>query len=142
MSLSNIAWIVLSPACPQGGFPASKIVLEPITPEVIRESNERGAATANAPTAILHAEVAAVDGVKRLRFIFRDGSRLSVPVSRIEELENASEEVLGALEVAPSRDSVAFPLLDVNIYVPGLLADLFGTQALAEEPPAKKPKAA
>ncbi len=108
-----------------------KVTLKPITPEAIRKANERGAATVNAPTAIVHAEMSALEGATYLHLAFRDGSRLWVPVSRIEELARASEEALRGLEVAPSRDSISFPAIDVDIYVPGLLADLYGSQVLA-----------
>jgi hypothetical protein len=110
-----------------------KIVLEPITPEAIQRANIRGAATANAPTAIVHADIEKVDGVLHLRLVFRDGTRLSVPTSRIEELADAKADALKSIEVSPSRDSISFPAIDADIYVPGLLCDLYGSKILAEK---------
>jgi hypothetical protein len=109
-----------------------KVVLEPITPEAIQAANERGSAVRNAPTAIVRADVAEVDGALHLRLAFRDGTRLSVPTSRIEELAEATPEALKTLEVAPSRDSISFPAIDADIYVPGLINALYGSSVLAE----------
>ena len=74
-----------------------------------------------------------VDGVLHLRLAFRDGTRLSVPTSRIQEIANAKATSLKRLDVSPSCDSVSFPAIDVDIYVPGLLSDLYGSPVLAEK---------
>jgi len=110
-----------------------KIVLEPITAEVISRANKRGAATTNAPAAIVHADIEKVDGTPHLRLVFRDGTRLSVPTSRIEELAGSSAGALKGLHVSPSRDSISFPAIDADIYIPGLLSDLYGSSILAEK---------
>jgi Protein of unknown function (DUF2442) len=108
-----------------------KVISEPLTPEVIRKANERGAAIVNAPTAIMEANISTVKGALHLRFVFRDGTRLSVPLSRIKELANASAEALKGLEVTRARDSISFPDIDVDIYVPGLLSTLYATEILS-----------
>ena len=110
-----------------------KVVLEPTTPATVRRANKRGAATTNAPTAIVHADIETVDGALHLRLVFRDGTRLSVPTTRIEELADAKADALATLEVSPSCDSISFPAIDADIYVPGLLSDLYGSRVLAEK---------
>jgi hypothetical protein len=110
-----------------------KVVLEPIAPEAIQRAGERGAAVRNAPAAIVHADVADVDGTPHLRLAFRDGTRLSVPTSRIEELATATPEALKTVEVSPSCDSISFPAIDADIYVPGLISALYGSSVLAEQ---------
>ena len=109
------------------------VVLEPITPNVIRRANKRGSATVGAPTAITHADVAMVEGALHLRLVFGDGTRLSVPTSRIDELANTKADALTTVEVSPSRDSISFPAIDADIYVPGLLSALYGSSVLAEK---------
>lgn len=109
-----------------------KVSLEPLTPAVVRLANERGAATASSPNAVVAADVAKIDGTFHLQLQFRDGSRISVPTKRIEELAGARVASLRQLEVAPSRDSIAFPALDVDIFIPGLLDALYGSTILAE----------
>jgi hypothetical protein len=123
----------MRPGSQAEGNAVGKVTLEPITPEVMRKAEERAAAVANAPTAILHADVGAMDGTLYLRLLFRDGSRLFVPTSRIEEIADAKPEALEHLEVSPARDAISFPALDVDMYVPGLLSDLYGTKILAEQ---------
>ncbi len=115
------------------GNAMGEVVLEPVTPEAVRRANKRGAATTNAPTAIVQADVENVDGALHLRLVFRDGTRLSVPTSRIEELADANADALTTLEVSPSYDSISFPAIDADIYVPGLLSDLYGSRVLAEK---------
>ena len=110
-----------------------KITLEPITPEVIRKADARAAAVANAPTAVLQADVNTLDGASYLRLFFRDGTRLFVPIKRIEELADAKPGALKHVEVSPARDAISFPEVDADIYVPGLLSDLYGTKILAEK---------
>ena len=109
-----------------------QVVLEPITSAVIERADKRGAALKNAPTAIVHADVTKVDGTLHLRLVFRDGSRLSIPTSRIEEIANAKTAGLRHLEISPFADAISFPKIDADIYVPGLLSDLFGSRVLAE----------
>lgn len=110
-----------------------KVTLEPITAEAIRKANERAAAITNAPTAIMKAGVERVSDRFHIWFAFRDGSQLSVPVTRIGELAGATEDALRTLVIAPSRDTVSFAPLDVDIYVPGLLTELYGSAILAEQ---------
>jgi hypothetical protein len=110
-----------------------KVVLEPITPATVRRANKRGAATTNAPTAVVHAGVETVDGELHLLLVFRDGTRLSIPTTRIQELADAKADALATLEVSPSCDSISFPAIDADIYIPGLLSDLYGSRVLAEK---------
>jgi hypothetical protein len=110
-----------------------KVVLEPITAEVVRRATKRGTATTNAPAAIVQADIEKVEGTLHLRLTFRDGSRLSVPTSRIEELAGSSAGALKRLQVSPARDSISFPAIDADIYIPGLLSDLYGSRILAEK---------
>ena len=109
--------------------------LEPITPEVIRkvltgESHEPIAPAESAPTAILHAEMSTIDGNSYLCIFFRNETRLLVPIRRIKEITEMKSVDLGHLEISLAHDAISFPEIDADIYVPGLLSDLYGTKIL------------
>jgi len=112
-----------------------KVIIEPITPETLRKANERGAALENAPTAIMQASFGSLNtDMPMLKLSFRDGTRLSVPTHRIEELRSLSAVELKRLsiEISPVRDALSFDEIDLQIYIPGLLGDLYGPQIFAE----------
>ena len=112
-----------------------KVIIEPITSEALREANERGAALANAPTAIMQASFGSLHtDMPVLKLSFRDGTRLSIPTHRIEELNSLSTADLKKLtiEISPVQDALSFDEIDLQIYIPGLLGDLYGPQIFAE----------
>ncbi|MDQ2992221.1 MAG: DUF2442 domain-containing protein [Candidatus Eremiobacteraeota bacterium] len=62
-----------------------------------------------------------------LDLTFRRGITVSVPRSQIRELKNAAPSDLTKVEIQPGGDGISFRTLDVDIYVPGLLADELGS---------------
>jgi hypothetical protein len=100
-----------------------------------QKANERGAALANAPTAIMQASFGSLNtDMPMLKLSFRDGTRLSIPTCRIEELHSFSAVELKkfTIEISPVRDALSFEEIDLQIYIPDLLSDLYGPQIFAE----------
>ena len=62
-----------------------------------------------------------------LDLTFRRGITVSVPRARIRELKNAAAGDLAKVEIQPGGDGISFRTIDVDIYVPGLLADELGS---------------
>jgi hypothetical protein len=109
-----------------------KVVIAPLTSEAIREATEKGRATIDAPSAVMDASITALANDLFLSLVFRDGSRLAIPIERIEELSGLSKKVLETVEIAPLRDAISIRQAEVDIYVPGLLAMLYGSIVSAQ----------
>jgi hypothetical protein len=62
-----------------------------------------------------------------LDLTFRKGVTVSIPRSQIQELANADVPDLARIEIQPGGDGISIRRIDVDIYVPGLLADELGT---------------
>jgi len=62
----------------------------------------------------------------RLDITFRSGVSVSLPRRRIRELIGARKSRLAGIEIQPGGDGLSFRALDVDISVPGLIADEFG----------------
>jgi hypothetical protein len=95
-----------------------------LTPDEIAKATAEGERIANKPSAVVEAYVR--DGV--LCLVLKNGVRVEIPVESIGELSGATPEQVREIVVSPMRDSISFPARDVDIYVPGLLADLAGHQ--------------
>jgi len=61
-----------------------------------------------------------------LELTLRKGITVSIPRKQIRELTDADTTELAKVEVQPGGDGISFRELDVDIYVPGLLADELG----------------
>jgi hypothetical protein len=61
-----------------------------------------------------------------LDLTLRAGIVVRLPRSRISELATATPRQVGRVEVQPGGDGISFQSIDVDIYVPGLLADELG----------------
>ncbi|HVA38046.1 MAG TPA: DUF2442 domain-containing protein [Candidatus Dormibacteraeota bacterium] len=57
----------------------------------------------------------------------RNGIAVRLPRIRIRELAHASPEDVAKIEIQPGGDAVSFRRINVDIYVPGLLADELGS---------------
>jgi hypothetical protein len=57
----------------------------------------------------------------------RKGITVSIPRKQIRELKSAGASDLARVEIQPGGDGISFRKIDVDIYVPGLLADELGT---------------
>ncbi len=62
-----------------------------------------------------------------LDLTLRKGIAVSIPRKQIRELTNALAADLARVEIQPGGDGISFRTIDVDIYVPGLLADELGT---------------
>ena len=57
----------------------------------------------------------------------RKGVTVSIPREQIQELADADAADLAKIEIQPGGDGISIRRIDVDIYVPGLLADELGT---------------
>lgn len=62
-----------------------------------------------------------------LDLTLRKGITLSIPRKQIRELVKANARDLAGVEIQPGGDGISFRTINVDIYVPGLLADELGT---------------
>ena len=62
-----------------------------------------------------------------LDLTLRKGITVSIPRKQIRELANVRPKSLVEVEIQPGGDGISFREIDVDIYVPGLLADELGT---------------
>lgn len=62
-----------------------------------------------------------------LDLTLRKGITVSIPRKQIQELATARPKNLVEVEIQPGGDGISFREIDVDIYVPGLLADELGT---------------
>jgi hypothetical protein len=62
-----------------------------------------------------------------LDLTLRKGITVSIPRKQIRELASARPKNLVGVEIQPGGDGISFREIDVDIYVPGLLADELGT---------------
>jgi len=62
----------------------------------------------------------------RIELTFRNGISVSLPRPRIRELRGARKSHLAAIEIQPGGDGLSFRPIDVDISVPGLIADELG----------------
>ena len=69
------------------------------------------------------------------RIVVQLSSNLGIFFSpRIAEgLESATPEQLSVIEISPSGYGIHFPELDADLYVPGLLAGVFGSKTWTEK---------
>ena len=68
---------------------------------------------------------------RALRLTFRSGGEMLIPVDKVSELCGGASTDLGRIEVSPLGDDLSWPTLDVDIYVPGLVEDVFGARLFA-----------
>jgi hypothetical protein len=56
---------------------------------------------------------------------------MSIPRRIVSALERALVSQVAAIVVSPAGDALSWPLLDVDVYVPGLVERAFGTRLFA-----------
>lgn len=56
------------------------------------------------------------------------GAQFAVPARSIEGLAEAAPDDLSQIEISPSGLGLAWPALDVDVYVPALLQGVFGSK--------------
>ena len=80
-----------------------------------------------------YAVAAAYDDERaRLVVTLSNGIELAVPVDRIEGLAGGAADDLRTIRISPSGLGLHWPVLDADVWVPGLLAGRFGSSAWME----------
>jgi hypothetical protein len=79
------------------------------------------------------AEARYMPGSRHLRVRLTNGASLSLPISIIPELRNATPAHLAGIEILPGGDGLHWQALDFTISVPGLVASLFGRSVWMSE---------
>lgn len=97
-----------------------------ITKEQFREANRRG------EVKLTHGPVAraARYDAKRGRIVvtLKNGCEFTFPVALAEGLADAPKSKLAKIEISPSGLGLSWPLLDADLYVPGLVEGSFGSR--------------
>ena len=62
-----------------------------------------------------------------LNLVLRKGVKISFPRSEIREIAKMKPDKLGPVEVQPGGDGISFRAANIDISVPGLLADELGS---------------
>src|SRR5947209_823144 len=88
-----------------------------------------GLAQHQEPTAVVDATYEPRE--RALRITFRSGGGMLIPIGKVSELTGKSPANLATIEISPLGDGLSWPTLDVDIYVPGLVEDVFGARLFA-----------
>ena len=97
--------------------------------ERFERAKAEGLARSQDPTAVVEARYEPRE--RCLRITFRSGAGMVIPVDKISELSGQSPSDLANVEVSPLGDGLSWRKLDVDIFVPGLVEDVFGARLLA-----------
>jgi hypothetical protein len=89
----------------------------------------RGQARAQDPSAVVEAQYDATRDAIDLRF--RSGGSMTIPRQIVPGLDDVPPSALGGISVSPAGDALFWPLLNVDVYVPGLVERAFGTRLVA-----------
>jgi hypothetical protein len=97
-----------------------------ITREQLKAANERGmAALARGPVA----QAARYDSRRGLIVItLKGGCEFAFPVALAEGLADAPRAKLARIKISPNGLGLHWPLLDADLYVPGLIEGTFGSR--------------
>ena len=108
-------------------MPAAKLTTH--DRERIARARVRGEARAQDPSAILAAAYDASRDVINLQF--RGGGVMTIPRRVVPDLEEVPKAALARITVSPAGDALSWRSLDVDVYVPGLVEQAFGTRLFA-----------
>ena len=89
----------------------------------------RGQARVEDPSALIDARYDS--DADAIELAFKGGGSMTIPRTVVPGLERASASKLDAGGVSPAGDSLSWPSLDVDVYVPGLVERAFGTRLFA-----------
>ena len=97
--------------------------------EITEEQMATAEAAMEAKRAAGHATAARYDAaVERLIVSIHNGVELAIPVRLIQELAGADPADLAEIEISPAGLGLHWPRIDADVYVPGLLAGVFGSR--------------
>ncbi len=92
----------------------------------------------SAPALPAATRVEFVPSLRLLLLQLKSGQRLAIPVEDLEELANATDEELAAVELLGPGTGVHFPAFDGNLYVPYLVEGNRGSKRWMEQLEAKR----
>jgi|GEM_PF-1407996 len=105
-------------------YPKSLPPPPPMTDAQYARARAQGNRLLRSPLALVEARYD--EGNDALLFRFRNGSIISLPRRLVWELKGAPKSALRRVEIQPPGDAFSVRKLDVDIYLPGLIADEFG----------------
>ena len=108
-------------------MPAAKLTAH--DRERFARARARGEARAQDPSAILDAAYDASRDVIHLQF--RGGGVMIIPRRVVPDLDKVPRAVLARITVSPAGDALSWRSLDVDVSVPGLVEQAFGTRLFA-----------
>ena len=97
--------------------------------ERFARARARGQVRAQDPSAVVGAQYDSTRDAIDLRF--RGGGSMTIPRQIVPSLDDVPASALGSISVSPAGDALSWPLLDVDVYVPGLVERAFGTRLFA-----------
>ena len=97
--------------------------------ERFTRARTRGQVHAEDPSAVVEAQYDATRDAIDLRF--RSGGSMTIPRQLVPGLDDVLALALGGISISPAGDALSWPSLDVDVYVPGLVARAFGTRLFA-----------
>lgn len=97
--------------------------------ERFARARARGKARAEDPSGVVEAQYDAERDAFDLKF--RGGGSMMIPRQIVPGLDDAPASALGSVSVSPAGDALSWPSLDIDVYVPGLVEQAFGTRLFA-----------
>ena len=97
--------------------------------EITEEQMATAETAMQAKRAAGHATAACYDAAsERLIVSIHNGVKLAIPVRLVEELAGVDPTDLAEIEISPAGLGLHWPRIDADVYVPGLLAGVFGSR--------------
>lgn len=97
--------------------------------ERFARARARGLARSQDPTAVVDARYE--PRKHALKLMFGGGGGMLIPIHLVSELADQPATALAKIDVSPVGDALSWRALDVDIFVPGLVEDVFGGPLLA-----------
>lgn len=95
--------------------------------EEIDKAIERAATLRNEPR-VTKVEYRPGRGLNLLVLHLSDGHRRLIPVEDVQGLQSATRQEIGAVEILGQGTGLHWPALDLDLYVPSLLRNIYGTR--------------
>lgn len=108
-------------------MPAAKLTAH--DRERFARARAKGATRAKDPSAIVDAAYDASRDVINLQF--RGGGVMTIPRHVVPDLEEVPKAALARITISPAGDALSWRSLNVDVYVPGLVEQAFGTRLFA-----------
>ncbi len=97
--------------------------------ERFARARAQGLARSQDPSAVVEARYE--PGDHALRLTFRSGGGMLIPIRMVSELADQPATALAKIDVSPAGDALSWRSLDVDIFVPELVEDVFGARLFA-----------